>query len=57
MLALYEDRAVLYGANGGEKASYDFGGSTLVDVDTENGGVALLDVYKRQSMNSTPRCW
>ena len=33
---------MLYGANGGEKASYDFGGSTLVDVDTENGGVALL---------------
>ena len=29
VLALYEDRAVLYGANGGEKASYDFGGSTL----------------------------
>ena len=42
VLALYEDRAVLYGANGGEKASYDFGGSTLVDVDTENGGVARL---------------
>ena len=42
VLALYEDRAVLYGANGGEKASYDFGGSTLVDVDTENGGVTLL---------------
>ena len=42
VLALYEDRAVLYGANGGEKASYDFGGSTLVDVDTEHGGVALL---------------
>ena len=42
VLALSEDRAVLYGANGGEKASYDFGGSTLVDVDTENGGVALL---------------
>ena len=42
VLALYEDRAVLYGANGGEKASYDFGGSTLVDVNTENGGVALL---------------
>ena len=42
VLALYEDRAVRYGANGGEKASYDFGGSTLVDVDTENGGVALL---------------
>ena len=41
VLALYEDRAVLYGANGGEKASYDFGGSTLVDVDTENGGVAV----------------
>ena len=30
VLAFYEDRAVLYGANGGEKASYDFGGSTLV---------------------------
>ena len=43
VLALYEDRAVLYGANGGEKASYDFGGSTLVDVDTENGGVDRPD--------------
>ena len=42
LLVLYENRAVLYNANGGEKASYDFGGSTLVDVDTENGGVALL---------------
>ena len=42
VLALYEDKAVLYNADGGEKASYDFGGSTLVSVDAENGGVALL---------------
>ena len=42
VLALYENRAVLYGADGGEKASYDFGGGTLVDVDAENSGVALL---------------
>ena len=42
VLALYEDKAVLYNADGGEKAGYDFGGSTLVSVDAENGGVALL---------------
>ena len=29
VLAIYQNRAVLYNAGGGEKASYDFGGSTL----------------------------
>ena len=43
VLAIYEDRAVLYGANGsGEKASYDFGGSSLVSVSQEDSGMALL---------------
>ena len=42
MLAIYQNRAVLYNAGGGEKASYDFGGSTLVSVSSVRSGVALL---------------
>ena len=45
LLVIYENRAVLYNATGGsigERASYDFGGSTLVSVSAENNGVALL---------------
>ena len=45
LLVIYENRAVLYnttGGNIGERASYDFGGSTLVSVSAENNGVALL---------------
>ena len=45
LLVLYENRAVLYNTTGGsigERASYDFGGSTLVSVSAENNGVALL---------------
>ena len=40
LLVIYENRAVLYNTTGGsigERASYDFGGSTLVSVsNTEN---------------------
>ena len=42
VLAVYENRAVLYNAAGGERASYDFGGSTLVSVSKDTNGVALL---------------
>ena len=42
VLAIYQNRAVLYHAGGGEKASYDFGGSTLVSVSSVSSGVALL---------------
>ena len=42
VLAIYQNRAVLYHAGGGEKASYDFGGSTLVSVSSVKSGVALL---------------
>ena len=42
VLALYENRAVLYNAAGGERASYDFGGGTLVSVSTDKNGVALV---------------
>ena len=42
VLAVYQNRAVLYNAGGGEKASYDFGGSTLVSVSSVSSGVALL---------------
>ena len=45
LLVIYESRAVLYNTTGGsvgERASYDFGGSTLVSVSAENNGVALL---------------
>ena len=45
LMVIYENRAVLYNTTGGsigERASYDFGGSTLVSVSAENNGVALL---------------
>lgn len=42
VLAIYQNRAVLYNAGGGEKTSYDFGGSTLVSVSSVKSGVALL---------------
>lgn len=42
VLALYENRAVLYNAGGGEKASYDFSGGTLAGVSNVSSGVALL---------------
>ena len=42
LLVIYENRAVTYNTNGGERNSYDFSGSTLVSVSDENNGVALL---------------
>lgn len=43
LLCVYDSRAVLYSAAGGERAAYDFGTSTLesVSVDT-SGNIALL---------------
>ena len=45
LLVIYENRAVLYNTSGGsagERASYDFGGGTLVSVSNTSNGVALL---------------
>ncbi len=42
LLVLYENRAVLYNADGGERAGYDFGGGTLVSVSDTSSGAALL---------------
>ena len=45
LLVLYENRAVLYNTSGGsagERASYDFGGGTLVSVSNTSNGAALL---------------
>ena len=45
LLVIYENRAALYNTSGGsigERASYDFGGSTLVSVSEGKNGVALL---------------
>ncbi len=42
LLCIYETRAVLYNAGGGEKASYDLSGSTLVSVSADPNGAALL---------------
>ena len=45
LLVLYENRAVLYnttGGSAGERASYDFGGGTLVSVSNTSNGAALL---------------
>lgn len=41
LLVLYENRAVLYNTSGGsagERASYDFGGGTLVSVSNTGNG-------------------
>ena len=45
LLVIYENRAVLYNTSGGsagERASYDFGGGTLVSVSNTGNGAALL---------------
>lgn len=43
ILAVYDSRAVLYNAGGGEQASYNFNGMTLRDVSTDSAGnVGLL---------------
>ena len=44
LLVLYENRAVLYNTSGGsagERASYDFGGGTLVSVSNTSNGCLL----------------
>ena len=43
ILAVYDSRAVLYNAGGGERAAYEFAGNTLKDVSVDAAGnVALL---------------
>ena len=43
LLAVYDSRAILYNAAGGERARYEFGGGTLRDVSVDSAGnVALL---------------
>ncbi len=42
ILAVYQDRAVLYAAGGGERAVYDFGGSQLLCASADTNGIALL---------------
>ena len=43
LLAVYDSRAILYNAAGGERARYEFGSSTLRDVSVDSAGnVALL---------------
>ena len=42
-LAVYDSRAVLYNAGGGERAAYEFAGNTLKDISVDAAGnVALL---------------
>ena len=43
LLAVYDSRAILYNAAGGERTRYEFGGGTLRDVSVDSAGnVALL---------------
>ena len=43
ILAVYDSRAVLYNAGGGERAAYEFAGHTLKDISVDAAGnVALL---------------
>ena len=43
LLAVYDSRAILYNAAGGERARYEFGGGTLRDVSVDSAGnVALM---------------
>ena len=43
LLAVYDSRAILYNAAGGERARYEFGGGTLRDVSVDSASnVALL---------------
>lgn len=43
ILAVYDSRAVLYNAGGGERAAYEFAGNTLKDISVDGAGnVALL---------------
>ena len=43
ILAVYDSRAVLYNAGGGQRAAYEFAGNTLKDISVDGAGnVALL---------------
>ena len=42
ILAVYDSRAVLYNVGGGERAVYDFAGTTLKDISVDAGGNAAL---------------
>ena len=42
ILAVYDSRTVLYNAGGGERAVYDFAGTTLKDISVDAGGNAAL---------------
>ena len=42
ILAVYDSRAVLYNAGGGERAVYDFAGTTLKDISVDAGGNTAL---------------
>ena len=42
LLAVYDSRAILYNAAGGERARYEFGGGTLRDVSVDSAGIVAL---------------
>ena len=42
LLAVYDSRAILYNAAGGERARYEFGGGTLRDVSVDSAGNVVL---------------
>ena len=42
VLAVYENCAVVYGANGGERGRFDLGGGSLVSVSQDGANAALL---------------
>lgn len=42
VLAVYENCAVVYGADGGERGSFDLGGGSLVSVSQDGANAALL---------------
>lgn len=42
VLAVYEDCAVVYGADGGERGRFDLGGGSLVSVSQDGASAALL---------------
>ena len=42
ILAVYDSRAVLYNAGGGERAAYEFAGNTLKDISVDAAGIVAL---------------
>ena len=43
VLAVYENCAVVYGADGGERGRFDLGGGSLVSVSQDGANAVLLD--------------